>query len=146
MLGRLAKWLRILGFDTLYADKRLNEGLLLKSLKESRVLVTRSTSVSKKRAWKLVFVKSDKFTEQVKQLAGELKLNLREECFFTRCTFCNIPLVPVEKKESVKALVPEYVFQSQHKFSRCPSCGKVYWAGSHYELLLKTLKEAGLSK
>ena len=146
MLGRLAKWLRILGYDTVYADKHLDESLLLTSLKEGRILVTRSKTVSKKRALKLVFIVSGSFIEQVRQLARELNLKINEEYFFTLCTFCNAPLLPVEKKDSLKTFVPDYVFQTQNKFSRCPTCGKVYWPGTHYGLLLKTLKESGLTK
>ena len=146
MLGRLAKWLRILGYDTVYANKTSAENIVLASLKENRVLVTRNTRLSRKRAWKLVLIKSDKFLEQIAQIARELKLHLSEKDFFTRCTFCNNELMAVEDRESVKAKVPEYVFKTQGKFSACSHCGRIYWAGTHSDLLSKTLKKASLIK
>ena len=146
MLGRLAKWLRIFGYDTLYADKRFPENVILNSLKDNRVLVTRNTRLSRNRAWKLILIKSDQFLEQVGQVTGELKLQLLESRFFTRCTYCNSELRAVEDLNSIKDKVPEYVFKTQTKFTACPECGKVYWAGTHYDLLMKTLRKAGLVK
>ena len=144
MLGRLAKWLRILGYDTVYADRTFDEKLLLKSLNEGRVIVTRNRRLSSKRAWKLSLIKSDKFPEQIKQLVSERKLNLDRNYFFTRCALCNAELKPVDDKETIKTLVPEYVFKTSQKFSRCPNCSKLFWPGTHYDLLLKTLKLAGI--
>jgi len=144
MLGRLAKWLRILGYDTVYADRTFDEKLILNSLKEGRVLVTRNKRVSSKRAWKLTLIKDDKFPEQIKQLVLEHKLNLNKDYFFTRCALCNAELKPVEDKETIRGLVPEYVFKTSQKFSRCPDCGKLFWPGTHYDLLMKTLKFAGI--
>jgi len=146
MLGRLAKWLRILGYDTLYVDKAFSENILLKSLKDNRILVTRNNRLSRKRALKLVLVKSDKIMEQLAQIVRDLKLNVSEKNFFSRCTFCNTELKPVEHKESVKPSVPEYVYNTQDKFSVCPGCRKIYWAGTHFDLLSKALKKAGIIK
>ena len=144
MLGRLAKWMRILGYDTVYAKDTFDEKIIINSLKEGRVLVTRNSRVSSKRAWMLTLIKYDRFPEQIKQLAAEHKLNLDKRYFFTRCTFCNAELKIVEDKDSVKERVPEYVFKTTDKFSLCPDCGKLYWPGTHYDLLIKTLKSAGI--
>jgi len=146
MLGRLAKWLRIFGYDTIYADRSRPENLILTSLKENRVLLTRKTSLSRKSAWKLVLIKSDKFMEQAAQVIKELKLPVSENDFFTRCTSCNAALTKVANKESIKVRVPEYVYKTNSIFSACPSCGKIYWAGTHYGLLLKALKKASILK
>ena len=146
MLGRLAKWLRILGYDTIYADKSFKENIILKSLTDNRVLITRNSRLSEKRAWKLVLIKSDKFLEQAAQVVKELKLTISEKNFFSRCTFCNTELTNVTEKESIKQKVPVYVYDTQDKFSVCAHCGRIYWAGTHYGLLLKTLKKAGLIK
>lgn len=146
MLGRLAKWLRILGYDTLYTNKAFPENILLTSLKENRIIVTRNAHLSYNRALKLVLVKSDKFMEQVAQLVKELKINISEKEFFSRCTFCNAELKVVENKEEVKLLVPEYVYKTNDKFTTCPECKRIYWAGSHYSLLLKPLKKSALLK
>ncbi len=146
MLGRLAKWLRIFGYDTMYVDKAFSESILLKSLKDNRILITRNSRLSRNRALKMVLVESDKFLEQADQITRELKLQLSEKNFFSRCTFCNSELIIVEDKELIKTRVPEYVYNTQNKFTACPQCKRVYWAGTHYGLLLKQLKKAGLLK
>jgi uncharacterized protein with PIN domain len=146
MLGRLAKWLRIFGYDTVYADRSYPENIILTSLKENRVLLTRNTGLSRKRAWKMVLIRSDKFIEQAAQVMKELKFNISEADFFTRCTFDNAGLKAVPAKESIKSKVPEYVYKTQDKFSECPVCGRIYWAGTHYGLLIKTLKKASFIK
>jgi hypothetical protein len=144
MLGRLAKWLRILGYDTVYADKLFEEKIILNSLKEGRVIVTRNRRVSSKRAWMLTLIKGDNFPEQIKQLIAEHKLDLDKKYFFSRCTYCNSELKPVVDKNTIKTRVPEYIFKATDKFTLCPDCGKIYWPGTHYELLIKTLKSAGI--
>jgi uncharacterized protein len=144
MLGRLAKWLRIFGYDTLYADKSFSENIILKSLKDNRILITRNSRLSRNRALRLLLVESDRFLEQAAQIRKELKLHLSENNFFTRCTFCNEELKTVEDKESIKARVPQYVFNTQNRFTACAKCGRIYWAGTHYGLLLKALRKAGL--
>ena len=146
MLGRLAKWLRIIGYDSLYADKNFPENILMKSLKDNRILVTRNSRLSRKRALKLVLIKSDKPFEQLAQLAAELKLVVSRKNFFSRCTFCNTELKQAPSKENVKTLVPQYVYDTHDTFSVCSRCGRVYWAGTHSELLMNTLKKAGLLK
>ena len=146
MLGRLAKWLRIFGYDTLYVDKAFSESILLKSLKDNRILITRNTRLSRNRALKMVLVESDKFLEQAAQVTKELKLVLSENNFFTRCTFCNGELKTVQDNESIRTNVPDYIFKTQPKFTVCQNCGRVYWAGTHYDLLIKQLKKAGLLK
>jgi uncharacterized protein len=144
MLGRLARWMRLLGYDTVYADSNFDEKMILSSLKEGRVLVTRNSRISSKRAWLLTLIKADKFPEQIKQLTAEHKLDLDKNYFCTRCTFCNAELKTLEDRNSVKNQVPEYVFNTTYKFSICPDCGKLYGPGTHYDLLLKTLKSAGI--
>lgn len=144
MLGRLAKWLRIFGYNTAYIEEKDRPQRILKSLQENRILLTRDHSLSKKRAWKLVLIKSDHLKEQIRQVVDEIGIIVSRDRLFERCTICNIPIEHIQNKQEIKDSVPEYVFQTQDDFSRCPGCKRIYWPGTHWDLLLKDLKEAGI--
>jgi uncharacterized protein with PIN domain len=145
MLGSLAKWLRIFGYDVKYAKKKNDTaGLIIDSLRESRVLLTRNQSLSRKRAWKLVLLRSDKLPEQLKQVINETGIKISKERLFTRCSACNSSIEPVKDKSEIKEHVPEYIHSSLNEFSRCSGCKKIYWKGTHWELLLNDLKKAGI--
>ncbi|MHB9154769.1 MAG: Mut7-C RNAse domain-containing protein [Endomicrobiales bacterium] len=139
MLGRLTKWLRIFGYDTVYLTEPNRAALILRSLRENRTVITRDHKLSRKRAWKTVLIESDLLREQLGQLIAGRHVAVSPARFFTRCTVCNGLINPVEHREEVKALVPEYVYATCENFSRCSGCGKVYWAGTHRDLLLKDL-------
>lgn len=144
MLGRLAKWLRVIGYDTVYSRERNTPAILVQSLKENRVLVTRDHRLSRKKCWRLLLIKDDLIADQLKQVVSEMNLEVARDRFFTRCTVCNGPIYRVEDKRSIKELVPEYVFANHGDFCRCPNCGKVYWQGTHLDLLIKDLTKAGI--
>ena len=136
-LGRLSKWLRILGFDAVVEkDKR---SLVLKSLKDDRVILTRDSRMSRFTGVRMVKVQSDFVEEQMEHIIKELGLRIDRKKLFTLCVDCNEPLTGAEKK-SVKDEVPEYVFRTKKSFMRCPKCGKVYWQGTHLELVNKFLE------
>ena len=140
MCGRLAKWLRILGYDTEFVKDFSRHKIMMKSLSEQRIVLTRDTRLSKKKVYKLILIKSDKVREQVRQVIKELNLKLQKEKFFTICSICNKQVVPIEK-EKVKDLVPLYVYQNIKEFYQCPDCQRVYWQGSHYDLFLKEIEK-----
>lgn len=137
MLGRLAKWLRFLGYDTLYFrgdDSRLLE--LAEA--EGRVLLTRDTRISRHRpAVRCLFIRSDRVWEQLRQVIEELQLKTEE--VGSRCMRCNVLLASIEKAEA-KGLVPDFVFKTQDAFSRCPACRRIYWAGSHFQRMEEALR------
>jgi len=130
MLGRLARWLRILGFDTLYFSEIADEVLVSISENENRVLLTRDTRLAKKKGLEILFIRDDLWRNQLARFLNVFPLD--RTALFTRCLACNEKLLPVEKEE-VKVLVPPYVFKTRDDFSRCPSCMKVFWAATHYE-------------
>ncbi len=128
MLGKLAKWLRILGFDTIYLDQpSLTE--IKEEVAQGRVFLTRNTKLLSK-VPESVFICSDQVISQLKQLYETNYIDFKEEIWFSRCILCNLPL-EVVCKEDVDTLVPEYVRQTATSFARCQLCGKVYWPGSH---------------
>lgn len=139
-LGRLARWLRMLGFDTVYYNSGAQGTLVVKALSESRVVVTRSKKTTDSIDKITVVINSNKLKEQLKELIDKLHLSFDDSKMFTRCTVCNERLESVEKKR-VKGNVPEYVFNTHNEFMMCPSCGKVYWQGTHWGNIHNTLNK-----
>jgi hypothetical protein len=143
MLGRLCKWLRLLGYDASYFVSEKKSDLIYQSLKDGRIILTRDHRLSKKKAIKLIVINSDLLEEQLEQVFSELNIEVNPDEIFTRCLVCNEPLREIEK-EKIRDKVPSYVFQTQKEFSYCPSCHRVYWKGTHWDLanqLLKKLKK-----
>jgi len=146
-VGKLARWLRMLGYDTIFAGD-IDDGALVDiGVKEGRVLLTRDTQIMLRRAvtngkLKALLATDDDPRKQMRMVIAEMKLDRERE--FTLCLECNMPLVPRDKEE-VRDLVPPYVFKTQSQYYRCPGCGRIYWRGTHWEHMnqvLKTLMEA----
>ena len=152
MLGRLAKWLRVLGYDCAYERKIDDDALIARAWREGRVLLTRDNALVGRRALRrnggeFVLVESDRPEDQLAQVMRERKLAFVRGRLLTRCLRCNEPIVSVDR-DAVKDLVPAYVFKTQERFSRCPACRRVYWRATHVagivERLLKRLASADL--
>ncbi|RKY59240.1 MAG: hypothetical protein DRP94_04105 [Candidatus Latescibacterota bacterium] len=140
MLGRLAKWLRLLGYDVIYPAPARDAQLLRLAQAEDRVLLTRDRGLAERCSGRKVLVESGDPWEQLSQVVRELDLDV-EKGFLTRCALCNEPIESLPKEE-VRDLVPPYVFGTHERFARCPKCGRVYWEGSHVERMRRKLKEA----
>ncbi len=134
MLGTLAKWLRICGFDTYYANNFLDDNDLLKiAEKENRLLITRDKELvynAKRRNLKVIQIKTTNIDEQLKTLFQNF--NLDESLFLSRCLLCNTLVKPIDKKE-IKDKVPKHVFENNENFWYCKNCNKYYWKGTHFE-------------
>ncbi len=135
MLGKLARWLRILGFDTVYDNFAVDDDLLAEAGGHGRILLTRDRPLAD-RADNLanvtcVYLNADALEDQLAQLVVEIGLDLERQTF-TRCLECNVAIVEVGI-DSIRSSVPPHVLKSQLQFFRCPSCERVYWAGSHTE-------------
>jgi len=154
MLGRLARWLRLLGQDTLYYPHIEDRLLLRIAREEDRILLTRDTRLIKFRGLKnyLLLSENDTFDQLKKVLisfnlhpfdSGRDGVNRRDRfqtCLYSRCSLCNSILEKV-KKEQAKDHVPEYVYLTIKIFKKCPKCSKFYWEGTHRERMRKKLKE-----
>jgi uncharacterized protein with PIN domain len=142
--GKLARWLRIMGYDTLFF-KDIEDGLLVEiAMKEGRVVVTRDTQIAKRRvsangSLRVILSRDDDPKRQLLQVMKELNLDCRQ-LQFTRCLECNRRLVS-RSKEEVKDLVPPYVFGTQTQYMQCPSCRRIYWQGTHWQRMKKALEE-----
>lgn len=134
-VGKLARWLRMLGYDTLFINNIDDEELIAIGLKEKRVLLTKDTQIMLRRVvisdrLKAILIQSDDVKAQLLQVVRAMKLD--QERKFTLCLECNEPLVP-KRKDEVQELVPPYVFKTQSNYYQCPSCQRVYWRGTHWQ-------------
>ncbi len=137
MLGKLAKYLRLLGFDTLYARNDADRDRLLRE-HEDRLFITRRKAAHRRR--RVILVRSEVTREQLRELKALLKPDIERTKLMSRCIECNRELVPADKAD-VEFLVPEFVFHTYADFKICPSCGKVYWQGSHTKGIKNVLKD-----
>jgi uncharacterized protein with PIN domain len=146
MLGRLAKWLRIAGFDVLYSNKFSDDELIEISNREGRLLLSRDTRLLiRKPVREFIYLESQDVQKQVRQVFE--KMHIHSLSFpLTRCLSCNEALVEINR-ESVRRRVPTFVYQTQIYFKSCPKCGKVFWAGTHRMAVIRTLEKllAGLA-
>lgn len=144
MLGRLARWLRILGYDTLYARKGIDSVLVVRADSEGRLILTRDSRLYRKLGpQRAFFIHADGFRDQMAELIGSLDMPRDPHRFLTRCLDCNQPLVPISK-EDARILVPPFVYQTTEAFRTCPQCKKIFWPGTHIgemERLITTLFE-----
>ena len=146
-VGRLARWLRMMGYDALFINDIDDQELVSIGLKEKRAVVTKDTQIVERRVvtsgkLKALLVRGDDAKAQLRQVVKAMNLN-PESRQFTLCLECNQPLVSI-KKEEVKDLVPPYVFQTQSNYVQCPSCHRIYWRGTHWQRMkseLATLME-----
>lgn len=138
MLGKLATWLRLLGFDTLYLPDVDDPELAQIARVENRVLLTRDVELTRRRGLQFVLVESDQVTEQVRQVFRALRLTAHEA--FSRCAECNVPIEEASV-DAVREDVPAYVLQTHTRFRRCPQCQRVYWRGTHWAQMLAQIEE-----
>jgi uncharacterized protein len=132
MLGRLAKNLRMLGFDTPYARCLTPRQLMQSALEQQRILLTRRRAFLKSIATGFcIFMRSNDPEEQMRQVIAECSSAKALIRPFTICLRCNDPLSGIAK-EAAAGRVPDYVFTTVDHFAACTSCGRVYWKGTHY--------------
>ncbi len=143
-VGKLAKWLRIMGYDTLFFDGRNDSHLIATALADGRVILTRDTQIMKRRVvtsgqLKAILITSDEPELQMPQVIETLNLDCQFRPFAI-CLECNQPLLE-RSKQQVKDLVPPYVFQTQSQYMECPACHRIYWRGTHWEAMTGKLKK-----
>jgi uncharacterized protein len=141
MLGKLAKYLRIVGIDASYSNATSWSRIISAAVSEQRTILTRRTDPlpSEHHAARF-FIKSNYPLEQLQDVIRHFSLQADSSRFFTRCLECNRLLEPVEKA-SIADCVPPYVFNTENGFARCPQCAKIYWKGTHYGNMLKRLEK-----
>jgi len=132
MLGRLARWLRLLGVDCAWEPHVADETLVRRAVEQGRVILTRDRRLPEE--WRVSDVhvlRADDPFAQLREVLHRFDLapSLR---LFSRCSACNVPLGRVSPEE-VAERVPERIAAEQSDLRACPACGRVYWEGSHTE-------------
>ena len=130
MLGRLARWLRLLGFDTLY-DPHISDSRLLRVAREKgRVILTRDTRLVRTKGVNdyLLIKANDPFQQLLEVIHA---FSLKDFFPLTRCVVCNGHLSKVPDKKEIRDSVPDFIFHNFYNFLRCSDCGKIFWEGTH---------------
>jgi uncharacterized protein with PIN domain len=140
MLGKLAKWLRMLGYDTLYFRETKDDLLIDCAVKENRQLLTRKTELRNRAAIKdsLFFITHDEPLKQLEEVIAHYRLNILPPAAFTRCLICNQRLEEISP-DQIQSRLPDYVLTTQKHFSTCARCKRIFWRGSHYVNMKKAL-------
>lgn len=144
MLGKLSKWLRILGYDTTYLNKGKDKELIELAHREGRILLTRDSYLAKNWIVKTLLIKSEMIDEQLEEVIDRFTLNT-DKYLLSRCPICNLGLIEVDREE-VKDKVPEFVYENYHKFWNCMHCGRFYWPGTHWESIQKKVNHLKRSR
>ena len=140
MVGRLARYLRMAGYDVLYINTASDDQIISKARETDRIVLTRDSLMLARREFKkgtvkYLFIKDDKLKNQLNQIKSDLKVLLKPN--LVRCIECNRKLIKV-RKEDVKNKVPPYVYKTQQNFLYCKKCDKYYWRGTHYDNIRNT--------
>jgi uncharacterized protein with PIN domain len=143
MLGKLAKWLRYLGYDTLYPPTMDDDKLVKICRVQHRILLTRDRNLanSTNKHYDLpgvYYIESDNPDLQLSQIIQDLNLKF-DDSVLTRCGECNDRIIEVNK-EQVEGKVPKGVYDRQDKFWWCKNCKRYYWRGSHYDQILAKIE------
>ncbi|MEW6075065.1 MAG: Mut7-C RNAse domain-containing protein [Candidatus Omnitrophota bacterium] len=138
-LGRLSRWLRILGFDAEYNVNDTPGRLIIEALKSRRIILTRRHKMPQSRGVRIATINEEELQGQLIEVVRLFGLRLDAEKMFSRCVICNVALVAAEK-EKVKDRVPQQVWLTQKQFVTCPVCRRIYWRGSHWGNAAEVLK------
>ena len=138
MLGKLAKWLRLMGFDTFYSNSAQDDFLMGLTVEEKRILLTRDRFLADRMGNTAYFVRNIFLTEQLKEVTTEFQLHRFHSP--GRCSVCNGVLVSIPKSDA-EGRVPPYVFRTQTSFFQCGKCKKYYWEGTHVQGIKKMISE-----
>jgi len=140
-LARLAKWLRLLGYDTIVFPKAAGRDLLNIAHAEGRIVLTRRLDMLERQfAGQLYLVTGNEIGGQVAEVINQFSLKIEKDKLFRICLKCNEKLTPAAKEE-VRNLVPEFVFANCSEYNKCPHCRKIYWAGTHQRNALQFLEK-----
>ena len=155
MLGRLARFLRIFGYDTIYANDLekeygiapISDDMLLEhALQEGRIIITRDHQFHKKAGDNSIYLTGEGIYNYLDQLKQKFNLDFNFSMNLARCSVCNSLLDKINNKEQIRQQVNDSTYQFHETFYQChnPSCRKIFWRGSHIQKILEGLKERGI--
>lgn len=143
-VSKLARWLRLIGYDTLLFREK-DDGQMIKiALSENRVILTKDTQFIKRRlvtngTLRTIHITQDDPKLQVQEVVRTLNLNYHFKPF-SLCLECNQVLI-ARGKEDVKSLIPAHVFETQTQYTECSTCHRIYWPGTHWQAMVKKLQD-----
>jgi hypothetical protein len=141
MLGKLAKELRMLGYDTVYYRGEDAYGLIRLAHEQGRVILTRNTKLLPRTPEeRIVRITEDRPSLQIRELIRKGYISLSDENLLSRCLLCNVLLDGIPREEA-EGKVPDFIFYQQKEFYRCPQCLRIYWQGSHQENMKRRIGE-----
>jgi len=135
-VGKLARWLRLLGFDVSYYSKIEDAKLIELAANENRIILTRDHELINKIKKieslrdKFLLIESERWEEQVEQVLDHFKLKDKIKPN-SRCLDCNAELKSLSK-DRARNLVPPFVYEQSSSFALCPVCGRIFWKGTHF--------------
>lgn len=146
MLGKLARWLALLGYDARRAaDGEVDDAVLMAvARREGRVLLTRDRRMPPVQGLSVLVLRAQAFDEQLAEVLRAFALRPDPRRFFSRCSLCDARLLEV-RREDILAELPERVRTCETRFYRCPSCRRLYWLGTHVERVRALLGRLGLA-
>lgn len=141
--GKLAKWLRIMGYDASLFTEKDDCKMIKIALNENRIILTKDTHIMERRIVtsgkvKTILVEGDDPKRQLEQVTAALELDFHFKPF-SLCLECNLNLIERGKNE-VSTMVPEHVFKTQSSYMECPSCHRIYWKGTHWRAMFDELE------
>jgi len=142
MLGSMAKWLRILGYDTKYVKNMRDEEIAKIAREEERILLTRDKKLASKFK-NSIYLENNGLKNQLRRIIKELALEIDDKNLLTRCIICNEKIEKIDK-EKVKGMVPEHVYESHEEFYICPKCKRIYWIGTHFKNMKRFIESIKL--
>lgn len=142
-VGKLARWLRLMGYDTVLFKQKDDNQMIKIALSEDRVILTKDAQFMKRRlvtngTLKTVHIEQDDPRRQVQEVVKTLGLDYHFKPF-SLCLECNSALV-ARDKEDVRNLVPAHVFETQTQYTQCLACHRIYWPGTHWQAMVKKLQ------
>lgn len=138
MLGKLARWLRALGYDALYFKAAEDRYLLQLARAEARTLLTRDARLARLAGAGGLLIRETALESQLAEVIERLTLVPSGEGILSRCLECN-GVLESRPKDLVRGRVPEHIFATQERFVGCPACARIYWQGSHADRILARL-------
>lgn len=145
MLGRLAKWMRLLGFDVLYYPDIDDRDVVKIARQQHRTVLTRDTQLLRNTGLRdYIFIKSNDIFDQLHEIKG--RLNFSEPVPSRRCAICNGDILKVSQKKEIREYVPDFIYHNFNDFTKCGDCGKVYWEGTHQKMIKEKITEISLKE
>ena len=143
-VGKLARWLRLIGYDTLLFKEKDDNTMINTALNEDRVILTKDAQFMRRRLvtngkLKTLLIEQDDPGSQIRGVVKSLKLDYH--CSpFSLCLECNEALLP-RSREEVQKSVPPHVLETQTQYTECPACHRIYWQGTHWRAMVEKLQD-----